>query len=89
MYSWHSFSPILWVVSSIYRPFHLWSKSFLISCSLICQSFLLVVEPFEFYLGRHCLCLLIPFCSCSFSALASKFHHPVKVSTQSELSILM
>jgi hypothetical protein len=31
----------------------------LISCSLICQSFLLVTESFEFYWWSHCLCLLI------------------------------
>jgi hypothetical protein len=32
----------------------------LILCSSICQSFLSVAEPFEFYWGSHCLCLLIP-----------------------------
>jgi hypothetical protein len=48
-------------------------RSFLISCSIICQSFLLVAEPSEFCLGSHCLCLLIPVNSLLFSALPSKF----------------
>jgi hypothetical protein len=48
-------------------------RSFLISCSPICQSFLLVAEPFEFYRGSHCLCLLILVYSLLFPVLASKF----------------
>jgi hypothetical protein len=34
------FNPV--IISFLYR-------SFLISCTLICQSFLLFAEPFEFY----------------------------------------
>jgi hypothetical protein len=47
--------------------------SFLISCSPICQVFVLAAEPFEFYLGSHYLCLLIPVYSLLFPTLASKF----------------
>jgi hypothetical protein len=38
------------------------------------QFFLSVAESFEFYLGKHCLFLLIPVYSLLFPALASKFH---------------
>jgi hypothetical protein len=34
---------------------------------------LLVAEPFGFYLGSHCLCILIPVYTLLFSPLASKF----------------
>jgi hypothetical protein len=56
IYRWQRFSPILWIASSIWWPFHLLCRSFLISSSSICQSFLLVAEPFELYLGSCCLC---------------------------------
>jgi hypothetical protein len=36
------------------------AQSFLFLYTPICQSFLLVTEPFEFYWGSHCLCLLLP-----------------------------
>jgi hypothetical protein len=48
-------------------------RSFLISCSPMCQFILLVAEPFEFYLESHCLCLLVPVYSLLFPVLASKF----------------
>jgi hypothetical protein len=54
-------------------------QSFLISFSPICQFFLLVAEPFEFYLRSHCLYLLIPVYSLPFPALASKFQAFIKV----------
>jgi hypothetical protein len=73
MYSWQRFYLILWAASSVWWPFLLWCRSFLISCSPICQSFFLVARPFEFYWGSHCLCLLIPVYSLLFLALASKF----------------
>jgi hypothetical protein len=38
------FSPTVWMVSSVYRPFLLLSRSFLVSCSPICTFFLLVAE---------------------------------------------
>jgi hypothetical protein len=60
IYGWQIFSPILWEASTIYKPFHLLFRSFLILCSPICHFFLLVAEPFEFYLGSHCLCLSLP-----------------------------
>jgi hypothetical protein len=39
MYSWQRFSLILWPASSIWWPFLFLYRSFLILCSLICQSF--------------------------------------------------
>jgi hypothetical protein len=68
MYSWQ-FSPILWVASSFLWLFLLLFRSILVSCSPICQSFLLVAEPFEFYLESHCLFLLVPL----YLALDSEF----------------
>jgi hypothetical protein len=35
-------------------------QKLLISCSTICQFFILIIEPFEFYLESHCIFLLIP-----------------------------
>jgi hypothetical protein len=72
MDSWQRFSPIPWTASSMCWPFLVLFKSFLISCSLICPSFLLVAEPFEFYLGIHCLCILIPMYSLLFSCTSFK-----------------
>jgi hypothetical protein len=54
-------------------PLLLFCRRFLISCSPICQSFLLHVKPFEFYWGSHHLCLLIPVYSLLFPALTSEF----------------
>jgi hypothetical protein len=48
------------MVSSIYRPFLLLCRSFLISCSPICPSFLLVAGLLEFYWGSYFLDLLLP-----------------------------
>jgi hypothetical protein len=66
-YSWQSFSPFCG------RPLHfsdfLFFRSILVSCSPICQPFLLVAEPFEFHLERHCLRLLVPL----YLALESEF----------------
>jgi hypothetical protein len=72
MYSWQRISLILWAVSSIWWPFLLLCKIFLISCNSICQSSLLVAKPLEFYLVSHCLCLLIPVYSLLFPALTFK-----------------
>jgi hypothetical protein len=53
----------MWSFSLLYR-------NFLVSCNPIFQSFLLVAELLEFYLGSHCLCLYSPvyclFSCCSF-----------------------
>jgi hypothetical protein len=57
----------------IWEPFLFLCKSFLVSCSPICQSFLLVAEPFNLYLRSHCLCILIPVYCLLFPALASNF----------------
>jgi hypothetical protein len=73
MYSWQRFSPILWITSSVLRPFLLLCRSFLIWFSTICWSFLLVAEPLELYWGTHCLCLLPLLYSLLFPILASRF----------------
>jgi hypothetical protein len=73
MHSWQRFIPILWTASSIWWLYLLFCRSFLISCSTICQSFLLDAEPLEFSLGSHRLCLLIPVYSLFFPTLAIKF----------------
>jgi hypothetical protein len=58
MYSWqrffsHSMDCLFYLVTiSVTR--------FLDSCSPICQSFLLIVEPVEFYLVSYYLCLWVP-----------------------------
>jgi hypothetical protein len=49
MYSWQIFSPILWVVSSVYRPFLSLCRSFLILGSYIYPAFLLIAELLRFY----------------------------------------
>jgi hypothetical protein len=54
------------MVSSIYRPFLLLCRSFLISCSPICPSFLLVVGLLEFYWGSPCLSYCFQCIPCSF-----------------------
>jgi hypothetical protein len=79
LYSWQWFSPILWRASSIWWPFFLLCGSFFISWSPFCQSSLSVAEPFEFYLGSHRLCLLIPVYSVLFPALALKYRSYIKV----------
>jgi hypothetical protein len=61
------------VVSSVYRPFLLLCRSFLILCSSICPSFLLVSELLGFYWGSPCLYLLLPEYSLLFSVLTSEF----------------
>jgi hypothetical protein len=48
------------VVSSVWRPFLLLYRWFLILCSCICPSFLLVAELLGFYWGSPCLYLLLP-----------------------------
>jgi hypothetical protein len=48
-------------------------RSFLISCSPICQSLHLVVEPLECYVRGYCLYLYVPVYSLLFPALVSKF----------------
>jgi hypothetical protein len=60
--------------SSLYnlQTISLLCRSFLISCSPICQSFLLVAEPFRFYWRSHCLCLLILVYSLFFTPLVLK-----------------
>jgi hypothetical protein len=73
MYSWKIFSPTLWVVCSVQRPFLLLCRSFIISFSIICPSFLLVAELLVFYWGSPCLYLLLPEYSLPFSVLASEF----------------
>jgi hypothetical protein len=73
IYSWQWFSPILWAASWIWWPFLLLCRSFLVSFSPTCQSFLLAEKPFAFYLGSYCLCLLVLVYSLLFPALASKF----------------
>jgi hypothetical protein len=74
MYSSQRFSPMLWAVSSVWWW---WSFplqcSFLVSCSPICQFFLLVAEPLERYLGSYCLCLYVPVYSLLFPILVAKF----------------
>jgi hypothetical protein len=72
MYGWQRFSPILWAASAIWWSFLLFFRRLLVSCSLICNPFFLN-ESFEFYLGSHCLCILIPAYSLFFPALVSKF----------------
>jgi hypothetical protein len=66
MYSCQGFSPILWT-------------AFLIDHYFCCAELfkfhvVLFVNTFEFYLGSHCLYLLIQIYSLHFPALASKFH---------------
>jgi hypothetical protein len=56
-----------------FRNQFLLCRSFLISYSPICQSFLLVAEPFVLYWGNHCLSLLTPVYSLLFPKPASKF----------------
>jgi hypothetical protein len=46
-------------------------RNFLVSCSPICQSVLLVAEPLEFCLGSHCLCLCVPVYSQLFPELTN------------------
>jgi hypothetical protein len=48
------------VVSSVFRPFLFPCRSFIISCSPICPSFLLVTKLLGFYWGSPCLYLLLP-----------------------------
>jgi hypothetical protein len=65
----------LWAASLIWWSFILLCRSFLISCSPTCQSFLWVAKPFEFYVGSHCLCLLIQnviFKKCSINLKAGR-----------------
>jgi hypothetical protein len=50
------------VVSSVYRPFILLCRSFLVLWSPICLYYLLVTELRGFYWGSPCLYLLLPKC---------------------------
>jgi hypothetical protein len=59
------------VVSSVKRPFLLLCRSFLISCSSICPSFLLVSGMIELYWGSPILYLLLPEYSLLFPVLTS------------------
>jgi hypothetical protein len=73
MYSWERLSPILCAAPSIWWHFFSCAEAFEFHVVPFCQSFFLVAELLEFYLGSHCLCLLIPKYSISFHALASNF----------------
>jgi hypothetical protein len=81
MYSWQRFSShsVSGLFNLVTFLLLLLCSSFLISCSPICQSFLLVAEPFEFYLVSHCLCLLIPVYSLFFHAQLQSFRSYIKV----------
>jgi hypothetical protein len=74
------YQPLVWCIASKnvlpfcgwsleVRPFLLLCRNFLISCSHICQIFLLVSRPFVFYWGSHCL--YIPSSSSIFPAPSS------------------
>jgi hypothetical protein len=60
IHCWSRFSPTLWSASSVWWLFHLLCRSFVVSCTLISEFFLLIAELLEFHLGRDCLCLQIP-----------------------------
>jgi hypothetical protein len=75
MYSWQGFSPIVGCIFSLVTISFVVMK-FLVSCGPIYHSFLLVIEPFVFYLGTHCLCL----CKHSFSIFPDLFCTSFKVS---------
>jgi hypothetical protein len=73
MNSWQRFSLILWAACPTWWPLPLLVRSLLVSCSPTCQSFLLVGQSLEFYLGSHCLCLYVPVFSLLFPELVSSF----------------
>jgi hypothetical protein len=61
------------VFFSVWRPFLLLCRSFLILWSSICPSFLLVAGLLGFYWGSPCLYLLLPEYSLLFPVLTSEF----------------
>jgi hypothetical protein len=50
------------------------TESFLVSCSAICPSFLLITEPLKFYLGSCSLCLCVPVYSVLFLIVVSEIY---------------
>jgi hypothetical protein len=72
MNSWQLFFSFWGQPSQFSDAFLCWTASYFHVVSPICQSFLLIEEVLEFYLGSYRICSYVPLYSLFFPAVASK-----------------